>query len=274
MARVKVIGVPYSIGCRAETAAVVDQQNGPTAIRQALRGLHSGYDIPFPGEDVGDIECNGSVSSLLDSVEAEVTKAVSVGDIPFILGGAHTLTLGSLRALSKASIDYSLIYFDAHPDVMPRKEIDYGSMIFHAFQEEVLEPARAAFIGVRQIETAEQKVLEENSIWTVGPLEFERFTPDQIVGQITDRMKPPYFLSFDLDVLDPSVAPGVSCPYPGGLTYREILYIVKALCKSEIVGLEVVELAPINDQNERTAKLAGHFIQEIATSIHRRSLRH
>lgn len=275
MGLVRLYGVPYNAGARPETTAVVDEQNGPSAIRTALkRNVFSAYDIDLAFEDQGDVKCDGSVGGLLESVESCVSKVRKEGDVPFLMGGAHTLTLGALRAIAKSNPDFSLIYFDTHPDLMPRTEIDYGSCIFHAIQEDVIDPKRLAFIGLRQVEKAEWQLLKDNDIFFLHSLDFERLSTTEVLAQIKDRCKPPFYLSVDLDVIDPSQAPGVGSPFPGGLSVREVSFLTTELCRQEIVGLDVVELAPISDREEETATVAASLLQRCARAIGAKARKH
>lgn len=274
MSAVKVFGVPFSVGTRSETAPVLDQQNGPLAIRRAFKRLFANFDIESDFDDLGDIQAGSSVGSVLQSVENHVLEIRSGGFSPVMLGGSHTSSLAALRAISKLNPDFSLVYFDTHPDVMPRNQIDYGSFVFHAFQEGVLDPKRVFFVGLRQVENPEWKVIREYNIPYFHALDFERLSAQGVLAQIKERLEPPYYLSIDLDVLDPAEAPGVTTPFPGGLSARELLFLTSELCKSEVIGLDIVELSPLNDRNEETAAIAASLLSRLTRLLATRSKKH
>lgn len=267
MSRIQVLGIPSHAGSRQETSHAIDQHSGPSAIRKAYERLMSGFDIPQHLEDIGDVAISNTVVELLTAVDEGVSKIYGNGCIPIILGGVHTLTVGSLRALARKKIDYSLIYLDSHPDLMPHPELNYGSSLYYAIQEGVLNPKRVALIGIRQVEQAEWKLIRDLGIFYLEANDFENYTLPQIIALLKEKMPAPYFVSLDLDVLDPSFAPGVTSPVPAGLAPREVVYLVNELCKLNVIGLELVELSPINDVKDQTSRACAMFLQSFSTAI-------
>ncbi len=265
--KVKLIGVPSFAGAREETSCAIDQHNGPRAVRHALTELYQGFDIPVPLEDVGDLPPINTVPELLDAVEERVFNLISEGTVPFILGGAHTLTLGTLRALKRARRNFSLIYIDAHPDIMPHPHVNYGSSIYYALEEKVVDERRVAFIGIRQVERAEWEVIGKKNLFHIPARDFSRVALESLVQKISSQIPPPYLMSFDLDALDPTFAPGVTSPFPCGLSPREVLFVMTELCHQEVLGIEIVELSPINDPLKQTARIAAFFVQQLATLV-------
>jgi len=264
MGFVKLLGVPFTVGCRAETASAIDQQNGPRAIRDAIRSLTANYSTINSFDDLGDVKAKAMVEDVLGATSKAVGEIVSKGDIPLILGGAHTITLGTLRALAEKKPGFSLVYIDAHPDIMPRPHIDYGSVIFHAIKEELIEPKNIAIIGMRQVEDPEYKIIEEQEIFHLHAHEVCALGVHEVVRQIRDRLPGPYMVSFDIDSVDPAFAPGVTSPYPCGLSSSEAMALLEELCKSGVLALEVMELSPINDYNDATARLAASIILRVS----------
>lgn len=267
MGLVKLVGVPYSVGCRAETSTAIDQQNGPLAIRAGIRSLTANFDIPHSFEDLGDIKAKNTVDDVLKGVEEQVFEVATKGDIPLVLGGAHTITMGTLRALSRVHSEFSIIYIDAHPDLMPHSTINYGSAMFYAFKEEIVQPDKVAFLGVRQIEKPEYRLLREHNIFHIHAHEVEGIGIATVVKEIKDRFPAPYFISLDLDAIDPTFAPGVTSPYPAGLTPREVTYLIEELCRQGVVGVEIMELSPINDRNDDTAMIAASIVLKMCAVL-------
>lgn len=272
-------GAPFSAGVRSETSFADDQRIAPKEVRKALTELMSGFNIPLGFTDCGDIglgqACDNSaagtadqsVEVVLSAVQNTVAAAIKNSQVPIILGGAHTLTLGSLRALKSLGRDYTLIYFDAHPDLMPHPQINYGSSLRYAVNERVLDPKRLVLLGVRQIEEEEERFIRERGIRCIEPVEFIRRPVSEIIEDIRRNFGGPYYFSIDLDALDPAFAPGVTTPFPLGLAPREVLLIVEELCNQPVLGLEIVELAPSNDRNSLTARLAGAILHSTALAL-------
>lgn len=274
MSYVKVVGVPFNVGMRTETSHAMDQQNGPNAIRKAFKDLTRGYDVPVDFEDLGDIKADSTVAAVLQAVQTKVGAMLGKGEIPFLLGGDHTFTLGSLRALAERGKNFSLIYLDAHPDLMPHPEINYGSALFYAIKEGVVDPKRMAFLGIRQIELPEQAIIDQHNIFHIKAVDFEALTCPQIVTKILEVAPPPYYLSIDIDVISPCEAPGVGNPFPGGLSFRELLYVANEICKHDLVGLELVQLSPLSDRDGETAAIAATLLSELSTTIAKKARRH
>lgn len=269
MKSVALYGVPYNSGCRSETSVVIDQHRAPAAIRAALQELQGGFDIPTGFQDCGDISCDGSVEALLAATENCVLESLKIPhQVPLLLGGAHTFTLGSLRALKKANREFSLIYVDAHPDLMPHPNINYGSTLYYACKEGLVSPKRIAFIGVRQVERPEAEFINREGIYSMSGLDVEERSIATIIREdLLKKFPPPFVISFDLDSVDPSLCPGVTTPFPGGLTPRELLLMARELGKQDVLYADIVELAPINDRDNVSARLGAILLQTMAHAI-------
>lgn len=259
---VELFGVPCSAGCRSETSFTIDQHRAPAAIRAAFSELMSGFDVPRCFTDKGDVASGANVERMLEEVARATKESLSAGKTPFILGGAHTLTLGSLRAAHAFNPDFSLIYFDAHPDLMPHADINYGSSLYYAIKEGLIVPSRIALIGVRQAELPELKFIRQNGINLFTASDVARQGLEKILSELHAKLKGPYFISVDLDGIDPAFAPGVTTPYPLGLMPREVEVIATEFAKNLLVG-EIVEHAPANDRMGRTAYLAAGLLRSM-----------
>lgn len=264
---VKVLGVPYDFGVRSETSQATDSAHAPSAIRKAYRSLLGGYNIPQHFEDLGDITTVTDIDSLLECVKTRIVEIVRSKAISAVLGGAHTLSLGSLRGLSSSGLDYSLVYFDAHPDIMPRAEIDYGSTIYHAIEEGVLNPRRIVYVGIRQIEDEEWQLIHQHDILVISPTDFVTCGIDKIWSRMMERVPPPYYLSIDLDCLDPNFAPGVTTPYPFGILPRELLMLASLVCQESLLGFEIVELCPARDMFDQTTMMAAILLHNLSDVV-------
>ena len=262
---VRVIGAPT----KAETAKLMDQDKAPAAIRAAYANLMAGFNIPAPFDDAGDLHLSGDMPAVLAEVQNAIENTRRSGSIPVLLGGAHTITLGTLRALAKTDREFSLIYIDAHPDLMPRQEFNYGSSIYHALQEKVITPKRVAFIGIRHVEQEEEEIITQQGIFARTAVDIAYAGIKQTVDQLITSLPPPYVISLDFDAIDPAFAPGVTLPYPAGVTPREVLGLVQHLAKHGIICLELMELSPANDPDGRTLALAGEFLYRTTKALAR-----
>lgn len=266
-ATIELIGAPFSIGSRVETSYSIDQSRAPDAIRKAMNNLLSGFDIVRHFNDNGNLRANHQTIEVLNAIRDRVFQILANKGMPFVLGGAHTITLGSLRALKEALGNFSLIYFDAHPDLMPHASINYGSSLYYAIKEKLVLPHQIALLGIRQIERAEQSFIVKNKIYHRTPLDFEKFSAVKIAKDIKKKFKAPYCLSIDLDSIDPAVCQGVTTPYPCGLTVREILCVAEELCRSSVCYVDIVELSPKRDRKNISAEIAAEILLSISRFI-------
>lgn len=259
-------GVPSHIGTDPETSQSADSHLAPEAIRKAYASLFQGYNIPCAFEDRGDINTSPeqSVDELLEEVKSSATEALTQNKQLIYLGGSHTFTLGSLRAVKEHRGDFSLLYFDAHPDLMPEERIYYGSTLYHASEEGVLDPKRIGFVGIRQIEEEENDFIESHGSLVISPLELTRKGLEASLQNLKETLPPPYYMSIDLDGIDPSLAPGVTTPFPLGLFPRELLALALPFCGPDLIGFEIVEHSPKRDVQNCTVFLAATLLQELS----------
>ncbi|MCB0353270.1 MAG: arginase family protein [Bdellovibrionales bacterium] len=256
-------GVPHELGCRYGTAKGPGSQQGPAAIRDAYSTLFAQFHVDQNFRDEGDIADVNSVNELLEEIEDKVSNILEAGHRSILLGGAHTLTLGSVRAVSRyTSNNFSLLYFDAHPDIMPREEVDYGSTLYHAISEGVLDPKKLVYFAIRQIEEEEISFIRQKGIRYYTPQSLLSLSQTDI-HQLANEFSSPAYVSIDLDVVDPGIAPGVSTPYPLGIDPREIIRILEPFLLKGILGFELVEVAPNYDISEQTSRLAAALLHQI-----------
>jgi agmatinase len=170
------------------------------------------------------------------------------------LGGDHFISYPLLKAHAKQHGALSLIHFDAHSDTWPDEEgarIDHGTMFYHAAREGLVDPARSVQVGLR---TTNDDVM---GFQVLDAREVHRQSPEQIAERIRARVgEHPVYLTFDIDCLDPAFAPGTGTPVCGGLSSHQALEILRGLRGINLVGMDVVEVAPPYDSAEVTA-LAG-----------------
>ncbi len=213
-------------------------------------------------------------------VADHVRQAVSSGARPLVLGGDHSVALGTLGGLAAAhGATGGVIWIDAHgdlnrPETSPSGNVHgmplaaaaglAGDWFAHprlAFP--ALDPGRIAIVGARSLDPAERALVREADIRVFTMSEIDRIGIERTMHEALDRVAGPGFVhvSLDLDVLDPEVAPGVGTPVRGGLTYREAHLALELVAESGLAAsLEVVEVNPILDRENTTAALAVELV--------------
>lgn len=207
---------------------------------------------------------------------AIVEDVVTQGALPLVLGGDHSIALGTLSGLrAAAGHPGGVIWIDAHGDLNTPSTSPTGNvhgmplaaalgLAGDAFAAPGLalpavDPARVVLLGVRSLDAAERGLIREHEIRVITMTEIDRNGIERAVTEAIDRASGPGFLhvSLDLDALDPDVAPGVGTPVNGGLTYREAHLACEDLAESGLVGsLELVEVNPILDRENVSAAIA------------------
>jgi agmatinase len=185
---------------------------------------------------------------------------VDADAIPLLLGGDHAVSYPIVAALAARHGPLNILHFDAHPDLYADFE---GNPRSHASPfARILEGGYAKRIVQVGIRTLNQHCREQAARYNVEILPILDFDLEMV--PILDG---PLYVSIDLDGIDPSEAPGVAHPEPGGLTVREVLSII-AKQSARIVGADIVELNPTRDVNDITAIVAAKLVREIAAQMH------
>ncbi|MDG2045764.1 MAG: agmatinase [Halioglobus sp.] len=254
-----VMGIPYDLATSGRAGA----RSGPNGIRQASANLRwEGQRWPWDFQlakrlraiDYGDIRFSaGDSADMLSQVEAHAVRITGGGKTLVSLGGDHFVTLALLRGHAAAHGKLALIHFDAHTDTYSAHEkYDHGSMFYRAPQEGLVDTSRSIQIGIRtDYDHADHafQVIDANQ----ANEQSAQTAIDAIKARVGDA---PAYLSFDIDCLDPAFAPGTGTPVVGGLSTSRALQILRGIADLNIVGFDVVEVAPIYDHAEITA-LAG-----------------
>ncbi len=255
---VAVCGVPFDTATTNRPGA----RFGPRAVRAASANLAwarpYGWDFdPFDRLaviDYGDCSFDfGRPENVPAAIEANAKQILDAGAALLSIGGDHFLTYPLLRAHAAKHGKLSLIHFDAHSDTWADEEgrIDHGTMFYHATKEGLVDPARSVQIGLRTVneDLLGFNILDAPRVHATGveatAAEIRRIVGDNKV-----------YLTFDIDCLDPCFAPGTGTPVCGGLSSSQALQILKGLAGINLVGMDLVEVAPAYDIGEITA-LAG-----------------
>jgi arginase len=284
MAHIPILGVPMDLGAGRRG---VDM--GPSAIRLAkladtLRGL--GHTI----DDLGNIEV--AVAETVDDVSGlpyanviadachktyETLKALPDDAFPIVLGGDHSIAMGSVAGVvyrPDGIVRTGLIWIDAHTDINTPKTSPSGNIhgmpVAHLLGDgdsrlldiwgggAIIRPEDIVYIGIRSVDDDERKILKELGIRVYTMKDIDKRGLGEILEQTIMQLHHTkrVHVSFDADVLDPAVAPGVGTPVPGGLSYREAHLLMELLADAKIVtSLDLVEVNPILDIQNKTAQI-------------------
>ena len=271
-AAVAIVGIPFDAGVSYRSGA----RFGPAAIRagsKLLRPYHSGLDVePWLVQqvaDAGDIACNPfDIGAAIGEIEAAARDLASRADRLIALGGDHTIALPMIRAVNRRHGPVALVHFDAHLDTWDTyfgAEFTHGTPFRRAFEEGLLAPHRAVHVGIRGPLYSRRDLIDDATMGftIISTGDVARRGVDDAIARIRDQIGGgPVYLSVDVDVLDPAHAPGTGTPEPGGLTTRELQSILRGLDGLDIVGGDVVEVAPPYDHAELTAIAAANIVYE------------
>lgn len=287
-ADIVIVGAPFDGGTSHRSGA----KFGPQAIRGADYLPHDGSrphmalrtdglkDLKVV--DAGDLAMlSGDTEGALALLEEATELITRSGAIPVILGGDHTIAAGDVTGVARVKGwgRVSMIHFDAHADTGEdhfgtlhghgtpmRRLIESGAVRGDRFLQLGLrgywpDPVTLAWMAERNMKSYEMTEIHHRGLTTVM---------DEAFGILTDECEG-VFLSVDIDVVDPGMAPGTGTPEPGGLTSRELLEAVRRIClELPIVGIDVVEVAPAYDSSEITAFLANRVVLEALSAIAKR----
>jgi len=247
------IGVPYD----ATSSFRRGSRWGPAAIRSASDSIETYNPLldrdleQVPFVDGGDLEVQGLEPERMVRV---VQRHLGPG-MPLLLGGEHTITLGAVQALVSRHHDLVVIQWDAHADL--RTECGGQSVCHATVMRRLLDRGCPLIqLGIRA------GTREEFAIGRTRSLYFSRgvLLPDPLLDTLSNR---PVYLSVDIDVLDPSVAPGTGNPEPDGVSYAELLTALRSLTGHRVVGMDLVEVAPPWDPGGQTAVVAASLVRDL-----------
>lgn len=311
--RVSVVGVPFGLGGKRPGASL-----GPSAVR--LAGLHSRLEkLVGSVEDVGDVWTSPPtqvsrrgkgiahfdlVLENLKKVKGSVLQVLASQSLPLVLGGDHSLAIGTVSAaLEAVGREMGLLWVDAHldlntPDTSPSGNLhgmpvgalcrypcgpapepmgeQWSRLLSEVVPEPGLNPERVVWFGVRDPDPGERvRILEGDVRRVVTMYEVDRFGISAMVEHAINTFSvkgvKKIWISFDVDVLDPFIAPGTGTDVRGGLTYREAHLLAEMLYEAfsrennalELVGMDVAEVNPILDSHNETAQMAVDWITSL-----------
>jgi len=255
---IAVVGIPYDLA----TTNRPGTRFGPAGLRAASAQLANLTPWPWgfdPTErlaiiDYGDFRFDfGRPQGIPDEITAQAEAILAQGVSLLAMGGDHFISLPLLRAYAKRYGTLALVHCDAHSDTWPDEEgrISHGTMFFHAVKEGLIDPACSVQIGIRTYNADPLGMTWLDADWVCEHGIQE--TVAEIKRKVGERRA---YLTFDIDCLDPSFAPGTGTPVVGGLTTQQARALIRGLHGINFVGMDLVEVAPPYDVADVTA-LAG-----------------
>ena len=272
-ADVAIVGLPFDSGVSYRPGA----RFGPAHIRASsrlLRPYHPAVEVaPFAAlqvADAGDLALNPfDIPEALSACELGIRHLAQDGATVVGLGGDHTLALPALRALHALHGPVAVLHFDAHLDTWDTyfgAPYTHGTPFRRASEEGLIDRERSMHVGIRgPLYSAAD--LDDDSRLGFAVVRADDYESDG-VPRAVERMRRrlaggPVYVSVDIDVLDPAAAPGTGTPEAGGLTSRELLGTLRGLAGLDVVGVDVVEVAPAYDHAEITGIAAAHVIYDL-----------
>ncbi|MHA7647082.1 arginase family protein [Nitrosopumilus sp. S4] len=184
--------------------------------------------------------------------------------IPITIGGDHSITSQIVNTLGEKLGKLSLVYFDAHPDFVSSTRNYYGSVFTDVLSNIQIESS--VQIGIRTPEQEELDNIQKYHLDVITPFDIQEKGIQEITKNVLKRLGSNVYVSFDMDCIDPSFAPGVSVPVPMGVHSLDAVYLLREIAKRGIVGMDIMEVCPSFDVKDRTSHLASRLISEVIYS--------
>jgi len=274
---VAVVGVPFDSGVSYRPGA----RFGPGHVRESsrlLRPYNPAQDVePFARlqvVDAGDLAVNPfDIAAAIGQIEAGATALLERAGRLLTIGGDHTIALPLLRALHAKHGPVAVVHFDAHLDTWDTyfgAAYTHGTPFRRASEEGLLDRGGCLHVGIRGSLYSTRDLVDDGELGfqVVHAREVDdlgiRGVIERVLARIEDR---PVYVSVDIDVLDPAFAPGTGTPEAGGLTSRELLAILRCFADANLVGADLVEVAPAYDHAEITGIAAAHVAYELLSAM-------
>jgi len=266
-----VIGVPFDVTSTYRTGA----RFGPNSIRSASLNIEtysfrSSVDVEdLRLHDLGDLHVSTDTVQTLERAERVINEVFSAGKIPVIIGGEHTITLGVLKGLGGKVSETAVISFDAHLDLRDEfMGLKLSHTTFMRRISEQLKPAKVVEVGTRAVCKEELEYARNVGVELFPARYIKQTGSKNVIERLREKLAEceSFYLSVDMDVLDPAYAPAVQNPEPEGLDTPTLLDVICSLCDKRLVAFDVVEVAPNYDQGV-TAVQAAKIIFEMLCQI-------
>ena len=260
-ARIVLIPVPYDGTSTWQKGA----DKGPEAFLEASENMEL-YDVETESEVykrgiyLADyITENESPEKMVEAVHEKTKLYINKNKFVTLIGGEHSISIGSIRAFNECFNNLTVVQIDAHADL--RKEYD-GSAYNHACAvHEASQHTNLIQIGIRSMDTSEKSIMDKDKVFFAHEMVNDDYWMENALDLMTDNV----FITFDLDAFDPSILPSTGTPEPGGLLWYETLeFLEKIFSQKNVVGFDIVELCP-NNQDKSSNFLAAKLYYKMLT---------
>lgn len=272
-----IVGIPFDSGVSYRPGA----RFGPAHVRESsrlLRPFNPGQGVsPFEVQqvvDAGDIAVNPfDIHEAIKDIERGSRELHERAKRVISIGGDHTIALPLLRALASKHGPISVVHFDAHLDTWNTyfgAEYTHGTPFRRASEEGLIDKEGSMHVGIRGPLYSAKDLDDDGNLGfeILSAIEFAdigaKGAIEKIFARVADR---PTYVSIDIDVLDPAHAPGTGTPEAGGLTSRELLAVIRSFSQLNIIGADLVEVAPVYDHAQITGIAASHVIYELLSAF-------
>jgi guanidinobutyrase len=275
---IAVVGVPLDCG----TSNRAGSRYGPRQIRAESvlvrpYGMATGA-APFDSfqvADTGDVALNTyNLEKSVDIIEQHFDDVLATGARTLAMGGDHTITLPILRAQARRYGPMAVVHVDAHADMndhMFGEPVTHGTIFRRAIEEGLIEPSAMVQIGLRATGYAADDFdwARQHGVRVVPAEDCWYRSLDPLMAEVREQIGPerPVYLSFDIDGLDPSVAPGTGTPEPAGLMTSQGIEIIRGCFGLNLIGADLVEVSPPYDTTGNTALLGANLLFEMLCSF-------
>jgi len=274
---IAIVGIPFDSGVSYRPGA----RFGPSHVRESsrlLRPYNPSVDVsPFEKYqvvDAGDIAVNPfNLDEAIANIELGSREIHERASRVISIGGDHTIALPLLRTVAAKHGPISVIHFDAHLDTWDTyfgANYTHGTPFRRASEEGLIDREGSMHVGIRGPLYSSKDLAEDGDLGfeIFSAIEFDDIGVSGAIEKIAARVENrPVYVSIDIDVLDPAHAPGTGTPEAGGLTSRELLAVLRSFSSLNLVGADVVEVAPVYDHAEITGIAASHVIYELLSAM-------
>lgn len=279
-ADIAVVGIPFDAGTSYRPGA----RFGPSHIRESsrlLRPYNPAQDAkPFAlaqVADAGDIAVNPfNINEAILQINEAMTELLDTGARVLTLGGDHTIAFPILQSLHAKHGPMAVIHFDAHLDTWDTyfgAPVTHGTPFRRASESGLLDLTACMHVGIRGPLYADTDLTDDAALGfqVINSTDADDLGIEGIISKIRARVGDrPVYVSIDIDVLDPAFAPGTGTPEAGGLTSRELLRIIRSLDAVNVIGADIVEVAPAYDHAQITGIAAAHLAYDLITVMARK----
>ena len=273
-----IVGIPFDTGVTYRTGT----RFGPASIREmscfACKPYNPILEVGIfdycSGVDYGDVgSVPGYMEESFDVITEDMTPLFKNGITPIAMGGDHSVTLPELRACHKTHGPVALIHFDAHYDTIPEyfgKPYTHGTPFYHAAKEGLVDTSKSIQVGIREGLYGPEDLQNSKGLGydVLLAVEAHKMTTEEIIKRIKERVgDAKAFLTFDIDFIDPAYAPGTGTPVLGGFSTTQALEIIRGLKELNIIGYDLVEVAPQYDPTSVTSIAAAGVMYEFISHL-------